>query len=71
MDDMWRCPGVADLTIVLGSKSGKAFDHIMLLAAPYVAGPYVEGSYDTELAVDKAMLEAVKPEYRKAFAVSR
>jgi hypothetical protein len=68
-DDIWECPGVADLTLVLESKGGKGFDHVVLLAAPYVAGPYVEGSYATELAVDKAVVAAVKPEYRSAFAI--
>ncbi len=70
-DEMWACPGVADLTVVLETKGGKAFDTILLLAAPYIAGPYVEGSYETELAVDGAVLDAVKPEFRAVFQAKR
>ena len=70
-DTIWQCPGVADLTIVLEAKGGKAFDHIGLLAAPYVAGSYAEGSYETGLAVDGAVIDAVKPEYREAFRAAR
>jgi len=70
-DDIWACPGVADLALVLESKEGKGFDTLSLLAAPYIAGPYVEGSYETELPVDKAVLDAVRPEYREAFRAGR
>lgn len=70
-DEMWKCPGVAELTIVLESRGAKAFDHLLLLAAPYVAGPYVEGSYETGLTVDDAVIAAVRPEFREAFRVAR
>jgi len=70
-DEMWKCPAVSDLVVVLEAKGGKGLDHLELLAAPYVAGPYVEGSYETELAVDGAVLDAVKPEYREAFRAVR
>jgi hypothetical protein len=66
-DEMWECPAVSDIVIVLEARGGEGFDHLVLLAAPYVAGPYVEGSYDAVIAVDAAVLDAVKPEYRAAF----
>jgi hypothetical protein len=66
-DMMWECPQVSDLVIELESKGGKGFDHLALLAAPYVAGAYVEGSYTVELPVDRSVLDAVKPLYREAF----
>jgi hypothetical protein len=66
-DEMWKCPSVSELVIVLQSQAGKGFDRLLLLAAPYVAGAYAEGSYEHELPVDAAVLAAVKPEFRGAF----
>ena len=62
------CPALSELTLLVGSSDGKAFDRLGLLAAPYVAGSYAEGSYEVTLPVTPAVLEAVKPEYRAAFA---
>ena len=63
------CPPVKDLTVLLGSTNGRAIDRIGLIADPYVAGSYAEGSYEVTLPVTRAILGAVKPEYRGAFAV--
>lgn len=63
------CPELADLTLLLGSSTGEKFDRIGLLAAPYIAGPYAEGSYEVTLPVTEAVLASVKPEYRSAFEV--
>jgi hypothetical protein len=38
---------------------------------PYVAGPYVEGAYELNFDMDKAMLETVKPAYRPVFSRRR
>lgn len=57
--------------ILLGSSNGKTFDRVGFRFAPYVAGAYAEGSYEVTLPVDAAMLKAVKPEYREAFAAKR
>ncbi len=38
-----------------------------LLAAPYVAGPFAEGSYSITLRMDDTMLAAVKPPYADYF----
>lgn len=65
------CPAISELTVLLGSSDGDAFDRIGLVAAPYVAGSYAEGAYEVTLGVDTAVLDAVKPEYRGAFALRR
>ena len=68
-DSFSKCPDIDELTVLLGSSNGTTFDRIGLLAAPYIAGPYAEGSYEFTLPVTTAVLDAVKPEYRKAFAL--
>lgn len=65
------CPGIEELTVLLGSSNGETFDRIGLIAGPYVAGSYAEGDYEVTLAVDDAVLEAVKPEYRGTFGIKR
>ncbi len=64
-----ECPGLEELTLMAGSSNGKTFDRLGLIADPYVAGPYVEGSYEVTLPVSKSILDAVKPEYREYFSV--
>lgn len=68
-DGFFTCPPIADLTVLLGSSDRKAFNRIGLLAAPYVAGSYAEGTYEVTLPVTPAVLQAVKPEYKEAFAL--
>lgn len=55
-------------TMILGSAGRTGFDRIGFLIAPYEAGSYAEGSYEVTLPVTAAVLAAVKPEYRAAFA---
>ena len=62
------CPGIEELTVLVGSRSGRRFDRLTLYAGPYVAGPYAEGAYEVNLPVDAAVREAVRPEYRGSFA---
>jgi hypothetical protein len=57
-----------DTVIFLGSAKGKAFDRIGVYYGPYVAGPYAEGDFEFTLPVSPAILAAVKPRYRAAFA---
>jgi hypothetical protein len=66
-----QCPAMKELTLLLGSTDGRAFDRIGLIADPYVAGSYAEGAYEVTLPLTHAMIAAVKPAYRTAFAVSR
>lgn len=67
------CIAPLDQTVILGA-TGKAagghagFDRIGFLIAPYNAGPYVEGAYEVTLPITPALLRAVRPEYRAAFA---
>jgi hypothetical protein len=65
------CQQVGDSTVLVGSSSGDTFDRIAIWFGPYVAGPYAEGAYELDFPVDKAVLAAVKPEYRSVFAVRR
>ncbi|HYD25829.1 MAG TPA: DUF4163 domain-containing protein [Croceibacterium sp.] len=62
-----QCPGVGELEVVVGSSNRRVFDRLTLYAGPSVAGPYAEGAYQVDLPVDRAILDAVKPEYRAAF----
>lgn len=64
------CPPMGELDILLGSTNGKTFDRIGLLAAPYVAGPYVEGDYEVTLPINARVLAAVKPQYKPYFSAS-
>jgi hypothetical protein len=70
-DGFFQCPPIADLTVLAGSSDGKAFNRIGLLAAPYVAGSYAEGTYEVTLPVTPAVLAALKPEYKPAFALAK
>ena len=69
-DDIFsKCPAVTELTLLLGSTDRTKFDRIGLIADPYVAGSYAEGSYEMTVPVTPAVLRAVKPAYRSAFAL--
>ena len=70
-DGIFTCPPIADLTLLPGSSNKQSFDRIGLLAAPYVAGSYVEGTYEVALPVSPKVLAAVKPEYTSAFALAK
>lgn len=67
-DTFDRCPMLEELTVLLGSSNGSTFDQIGLVAAPYVAGAYAEGTYEVVVALDETALAAVKPEYVSYFA---
>lgn len=64
-----ECVPVKDTTLLLGSTNRRAIDRIGLIADPYVAGSYAEGSYEVTLPVTSAVLGTVKPAYRAAFAI--
>jgi hypothetical protein len=67
----YQCPTLKDLTLLLGSSNGQRIDRIGLIADPYVAGSYAEGSYEVTLPVTRALLDSVEPEYRAAFALGK
>lgn len=70
-DGFFPCPAIADLTLLPGSSDKRAFNRIGLIAAPYVAGSYAEGAYEVTLPVTPAVLAAVKPAYKAAFATGK
>lgn len=65
------CIKASEQTVILGSSDGRAFDKVGVLIGPYAAGSYAEGDYEFTFPVDRALLGAVKPAYRNAFALRR
>lgn len=65
------CVAMDDTVLFIGSSNGKAFNRIGVYYGPYVAGSYAEGDFEFTLPVTKAVLDAVKPEYRSAFAIAQ
>ena len=70
-DSFEKCVAPSAQTVILGSTNGKRFNTINIYIGPYAAGPYVEGDYQIDLPVTEAILDSVKPAYRKNFAVKR
>lgn len=70
-DEFDQCIDPVASTVILGSSNRNSFDRIGILVGPYEAGPYVEGDYEVTLPVTDAVLAAVRPEFRSAFAVKR
>src|SRR5688500_9993933 len=69
LDAFTECPKFDEIQIIpKGPAKGGAMTALLFHADPYVAGPYVEGEYDIELAVSAAFVAALKPEYRSSFA---
>ena len=63
-----ECPGLDEIAIIPADKDGDGkFERLLLVASPYVAGPYAEGSYDIDLAIMPDIVAAVKNEYRSSF----
>ena len=62
------CPKLDEIAIIPGDKNKNGrFDTLALVASPYVAGPWVEGSYEIELAMTSDLLAALKGDYRTSF----
>lgn len=57
-----------ETNLLLGSSDGQTFDRIGIQIAPYLAGPYAEGSYDFTFPVTPEILAVVREEYRAAFS---
>ena len=70
-DPFDACIDPAAQTVILGSTDKHHFTRIGVLIDPYDAGPYVEGNYEVTLPVTPAVLAAIKPQYRSAFAVPK
>jgi hypothetical protein len=70
-DEFDKCIDPTAETVILGSRGKRGFDRIGILVAPYNAGPYAEGDYEVTVPVTPAVLAAVKPAYKAAFAVPK
>ncbi|MFL0357340.1 DUF3298 and DUF4163 domain-containing protein [Erythrobacter sp. GH1-10] len=64
-----QCVSMEETGIFLGSSDGQVFDSIEVYYGPYVAGAYAEGDFQFTLPVTQAVLDAVEPGYRAAFAI--
>ena len=62
------CPSFDEIAAIPADsdKDGR-FDRLLLVASPYVAGPWVEGAYEIELAVTADLLAVLKAEFQPAF----
>ena len=62
------CPPLREQVLVPADGDGNGrFDILRVLLAPYVAGPYVEGTYVVELSLDTTDLALIPLAYRTAF----
>lgn len=67
-----ECPKLSEIAIIPADKDKNGrFETMMLVASPYVAGPWVEGSYEIELGVTPDLLAALKGDYRTSFEASQ
>lgn len=62
-----RCIDMKQQEILPVSRGGKTLDAVRVVIGPYEAGPYAEGSYEIDLPMTSAMLQAVMPAYRGWF----
>lgn len=69
-DTFDACIKPDETNLLLGSTNGANFNRIGIQIAPYLAGPYVEGSYEFTFPVTPELLEVVREEYRDAFSAS-
>ena len=66
------CPKLDEIAIIPTDKDKNGrFELLTLIASPYVAGPWVEGDYEIELAVTPDLLAGLKSDYRSSFEVSQ
>lgn len=65
-----ECPKLTEIAIIPTDKDGnRRMERLRLVADPYVAGPYAEGSYEIELPVTGDLTAAIRSEYRESFEV--
>ncbi len=62
------CPGLDDIAIIPADadRDGR-FEKLLLVASPYVAGPWVEGAYEIELAVTPELTAGLKNGFKPSF----
>lgn len=71
MGDIWGddCPPLHEVAVAPVAEDGGPFTAFRVRVAPYVAGPYVAGSFDVDVPVTAEMLDQLKPAYRSSFAL--
>ena len=69
--DFSKCPPFSDLTIAPTGSGNGPFNTIQMIADPYVAGPYAEGSYEIDVPVSAGLVATLKPEFRGDFEAQR
>lgn len=63
-----ECPKLGEIAIIPTDRNGNGrFESLQLVASPYVAGPWVEGSYEIDLAMTPDLLAAIGGEYQGDF----
>ena len=63
-----ECPKLTEISIIPADRDGNGkMERLRLIADPYVAGPYVEGSYEIELPVTADLIAAIRSDYRDSF----
>src|SRR5918993_1502115 len=66
-----ECPSLDEIAIIPTDNDGNGrFDMMVLIASPYVAGPYAEGSYQIELTLTPELMASLKGDYRTSFEVA-
>jgi hypothetical protein len=69
-DGFWgRCPLLHEQTLFPVGEEGGPFTHIAVRIAPYIAGPYVAGTYEIDVPVTQPLIDLLHPRYRDAFAL--
>ena len=67
-----QCPQFSELTILPTDSQQKGrFNQLLIVADPYVAGPYSEGQYEISLPVTAKLIAKLKRDYRASFDVYR
>jgi hypothetical protein len=63
-----ECPKLAEIAVIPTDKDKNGrFELLTLVASPYVAGPYAEGSYEIDLAVTPDLISSLKGYYQPSF----
>jgi hypothetical protein len=65
-----ECPKLDEISTIPADKDGNGkFERLLLVADPYVAGPYVEGSYEIELPITGDLVAAIRSDFREHLEV--
>lgn len=66
------CPKLDEIALLpTDEDSNGRFERLILVAPPYVAGPYAEGLYEIDLPVTADLIAVLKGDYRPSFETSQ